>query len=155
MKKEAFIEEDYKKYWIQDNATSVPFRVGTLRPHPVLSVSPAQVVSNCSVMSFLFWQEKPLNELCPDVFSAKILGPHLGHSSFWNPQMSFSFPHCQQMASLVAARARSTLPGVPLAAGLPERSSLSTGSRPSWRRLCPTFICAALAASPPKALRII
>ena len=38
---ETFIEEDtsYKKHCTQDNNTSIPFKVGTLRPHIVLPIT--------------------------------------------------------------------------------------------------------------------
>ena len=56
---------------------------------------------------------------------------------------------------LIAAHTCSTFSGDLLVAGLPERGSLSTDSLPSWKRLCHTFICAALIASSPKGFWII
>ena len=56
---------------------------------------------------------------------------------------------------LIAACTHSTFSGVLLVAGLPERGSLSTHSRPSLKCLCHTFICTALIASYPKAIWII
>ena len=61
---------------------------------------------------------------------------------------SASSPHTVSRRSLLtAAHTCSTVSGVLLGAGLPERGSLSTDSRPSLKRLCHACICAALIAS--------
>ena len=79
---------------------------------------------------------------------------NIGHSSFWNPQISFS--HCHSLIFIDCSPYTSSLvSGVLLVAVLPERGSLWTDSQPSLKRVCHTFICTALTASSPKAFWII
>ena len=55
----------------------------------------SQVISNCSTMFLLLWQQKLQNEFCHKRFHAKSLCLSLRLSSFWNPQISLQFLHCQ------------------------------------------------------------
>ena len=48
-----------------------------------------QVISSSSTMFLLLWSQKPQSEFCHSTFHAEILHQNLGHSSFWNPQISF------------------------------------------------------------------
>ena len=74
---------------------------------------------------------------------------------FWIPRSASSFHAPRHRSLLIAACTHSTLSGVLLVAGLPERGSLSTDSWPSLKCLCYTFICVALITWSPKAFCII
>ena len=68
------------------------------------------------------------------MFHAKILCQNLGHSSFWKIPRSASSSHTVSHQSLlIAAPTCSTFSGVLLAAGLPDRGSLSSDSWPSLK----------------------
>ena len=71
------------------------------------------------------------------------------------PRSASSSHTVSHQSLLIAACTHSTFPGVLIVAGLPEHGSLPTGSRPSLRLLCHSFICAALIALSPKAFWII
>ena len=114
-----------------------------------------KVISNCSTMFLLLWQQKPRIEFCHDTFHTKILHQNLGPSSFGMPRSAPSSPTVSCRYLLTAAHTRSTFSGVLLVAGLPEHASLSTDSQPSLKHLCHIFICAPLTTLSPKAFWII
>ena len=58
------------------------------------------VISNFSMMCLLLWQQKPWNEFCHHMFHAKVLHQHLGHSTFWKPQISFQVSLCRSPISV-------------------------------------------------------
>ena len=78
---------------------------------------------------------------------------HSSPSRFWNPHRSASGSHTVSHQSLLtAARTCSTFSGVLLVAGLPERGSLSTDSRPTLKHLCHTFYLCSTQCIIPKSL---
>ena len=84
-----------------------------------------------------------------------ILCQNLRYIVFGNPKSASHFYTISHWSLLFAARTCSTFSGILLVANLPERGPLSTGSPPSLKHLCHTFICAALIASSLKAFWIV
>ena len=114
-----------------------------------------QVISNCSMMFLLLCDQKLRNKFCNGMFHAKICVKISDTVVFGVPRSAGSSRAVSHRSLLIVAHTPSTLTGVLLAAGLPERGSLSADSQPSLKRVCHTFICAALIASSPKVFWII
>ena len=55
-----------------------------------------EVISSCTTMFLLLWQQKPWNKFCHDMFYAKILHPNL-RLWFLDSQISFWCSHCQML----------------------------------------------------------
>ena len=114
-----------------------------------------QVISNCSMMFLLLWQQKPQNKFATTHFMPRSCVKISDIVVFGIPRSASSSHTAGGWSLLIAACTCSACSGVLTFAGLPERGSLSTDSWPSLKCLCHTFICTALIASSLKAFWII
>ena len=105
-----------------------------------------EVISTCSTMFLLLWEQRLQQEFCHNTFHAKILCQISDAVVFGIPRSASSSHTVSRRSLLIAAHTRSAFSGAPLVAGLPERGSLSADSQPSLKHLYHIFICAALTA---------
>ena len=105
-----------------------------------IGMSLNQLISNCSTMPPLSGSRS-----CGTKFAGKgfVLRSYIKISDtgvFGIPRSASGSRTVSLWSVLTAARTRSTVSSVLLAAGLPECGSLSTDSQPSLKLLCHTFI---------------